>query len=214
MKKIIQTKWGDKEARRKDIMHAAQLLLEIKGYSLLSIRDVAKQAQISPGLLYSYFQNKDELFAALYADRLDEFKKDAIEICINNDSTEQLLVALLDAYLPLYRTFGKEFNVFSMMKNTENFSKEIEQRLIENAMQLMLSLSQRFMQLEESEQSSVFSKFDQKSILVMFWIALNGLAEHFSGDRQNLYNQNMQCTALFFFKTLVIGLRQQASLNN
>lgn len=103
------TKWGDKDMRRQDIMQAAQKILETDGYEALSIRNVAKEAKISAGLLYSYFANKEELFAALYAEKLVEFQQQLSSVCTEATSIEQLFIELLTAYLPVYKTFGKKF---------------------------------------------------------------------------------------------------------
>lgn len=46
-------------------MIAAKKLFAAKGFSRATIEDIAKEAELSPGTLYLYFKNKDELFAAL-----------------------------------------------------------------------------------------------------------------------------------------------------
>ncbi|MGF9908649.1 TetR/AcrR family transcriptional regulator [Brevibacillus porteri] len=59
----------------KDKIHAAAMTLFIKkGYHATSIDDVAKQAQISKGLLYNYYKGKEELLAAMVQVRIEEVK--------------------------------------------------------------------------------------------------------------------------------------------
>ncbi|QYO63930.1 TetR/AcrR family transcriptional regulator [Leptolyngbya sp. 7M] len=43
-----------------------------KGYYATSIEDIAKQAQISKGLLYHYFRSKEEVLSALVDRRIDD----------------------------------------------------------------------------------------------------------------------------------------------
>jgi len=45
----------DKKARIHRIIHSTKILVENKGYSLVSIRDIAKEADVSIGLIYKYF---------------------------------------------------------------------------------------------------------------------------------------------------------------
>ncbi|MBH0328988.1 transcriptional regulator [Brevibacillus brevis] len=60
----------------KDKIHAAAMTLFIKkGYHATSIDDVAKQAQISKGLLYNYYKGKEELLAAMVQVRIEEIKE-------------------------------------------------------------------------------------------------------------------------------------------
>ncbi|MFF2527961.1 TetR/AcrR family transcriptional regulator [Brevibacillus sp. NPDC058079] len=60
----------------KDKIHAAAMTLFIKkGYHATSIDDVAKQAQISKGLLYNYYKGKEELLAAMVQIRIEEVKE-------------------------------------------------------------------------------------------------------------------------------------------
>ncbi|BFH62081.1 TetR/AcrR family transcriptional regulator [Paenibacillus azoreducens] len=54
------------------IRHAAMELFMQKGYHATSIDDVAKQANISKGLLYNYFKGKEELLATMVQTRIDE----------------------------------------------------------------------------------------------------------------------------------------------
>jgi AcrR family transcriptional regulator len=59
-----------KDARRSDILRAATRVFAKKGFTDAKISDVAKEAGLSHGLVYHYFQNKDELFAAILDDKL------------------------------------------------------------------------------------------------------------------------------------------------
>jgi AcrR family transcriptional regulator len=62
---ITERKHREKELRRQQIMVAAKKLFASKGFNRATIEDIAKEAELSPGTLYLYFKNKDELFAAL-----------------------------------------------------------------------------------------------------------------------------------------------------
>jgi AcrR family transcriptional regulator len=40
-------------------------VFSVKGFSKATMEDIAKEAELSPGTLYLYFKNKDELYASL-----------------------------------------------------------------------------------------------------------------------------------------------------
>jgi AcrR family transcriptional regulator len=46
-------------------MVAAKRVFSVKGFSKTTMEDIAKEAELSPGTLYLYFKNKDELYASL-----------------------------------------------------------------------------------------------------------------------------------------------------
>ena len=52
-------------ARRKQILEATFRCLARQGYSRMTMRDIAAEADISVGTLYLYFKNKDEMVRAL-----------------------------------------------------------------------------------------------------------------------------------------------------
>ena len=54
-RKIIQ------ESRRKQILDAAILLFDQQGFSATKISDISEQAGISKGLVYRYFNSKEEI---------------------------------------------------------------------------------------------------------------------------------------------------------
>ncbi|MBN1887506.1 MAG: TetR/AcrR family transcriptional regulator [Thermoflexales bacterium] len=58
--------------RRQQILDAAQQVFAKKGFHGASIKDLAKAAGISPGLLYWYFKDKTDLFTSLLSERITE----------------------------------------------------------------------------------------------------------------------------------------------
>ena len=62
---IQERKEREKERRRQQIMVAAKRVFSVKGFSKATMEDIAKEAELSPGTLYLYFKNKDELYASL-----------------------------------------------------------------------------------------------------------------------------------------------------
>ena len=57
--------------RRKQILDAAQQVFAQKGFDGASIKDLAKAAKISPGLLYWYFKDKTDLLVSLLTERIE-----------------------------------------------------------------------------------------------------------------------------------------------
>lgn len=51
-----------KEQRREQILHTAQKVFAEKGYAGTSIKELAKTADMSPALIYTYFDSKEALY--------------------------------------------------------------------------------------------------------------------------------------------------------
>jgi AcrR family transcriptional regulator len=62
---IQERKRREREQRRRQIMHAAHHVFSSKGFTKTTMEDIAREAELSPGTLYLYFRNKDELYASL-----------------------------------------------------------------------------------------------------------------------------------------------------
>ena len=51
--------------RQEQILKAAWICFTEKGYQATTIRDIAKRINISPGVIYNYFKNKDDMLLHL-----------------------------------------------------------------------------------------------------------------------------------------------------
>ncbi|MBU3914459.1 TetR/AcrR family transcriptional regulator [bacterium] len=58
-------KW-EKESRRELIIQAAQRLFSEKAFQKVTAREIAKEAGVSPGTIYRYYTNLDDLFVEIF----------------------------------------------------------------------------------------------------------------------------------------------------
>ena len=121
--------------RRREILNAARTLFRTKGYNGTTMEEIAREAELSPGALYLYFNNKEELWASLSFEVL-EYVNETIERVYNEkgQSAEKKLERLTETLYKLY-----EFDPFSMInlirlqasEKTENCSAETLSRIDE-----------------------------------------------------------------------------------
>lgn len=62
--------------KREKIIHAANKVMSEKGYEKASIKDIALQAGITPGLVHYYFRNKEEILIALLTEASNQYTLD------------------------------------------------------------------------------------------------------------------------------------------
>jgi len=71
-KTLAELKKEEKQARREIILHAAITLFSTHKISNVGIRDIAKEAGVSPALIYRYFDDRDSLFLAVFHKKSEE----------------------------------------------------------------------------------------------------------------------------------------------
>ena len=62
---IQERKEREKKLRREAILNAAKELFFTKGFNATTMEDIAEKGELSVATLYSYFKNKEELYASL-----------------------------------------------------------------------------------------------------------------------------------------------------
>src|SRR5438477_2006318 len=86
---------GDDPGRRGQIVRAAAAVLGRQGYGDTSLKDVAREAGVAPGLLHYYFESKQELLLEVVVVMEREMIrdwKDAVEAI--DDPLERIVAAL------------------------------------------------------------------------------------------------------------------------
>ena len=100
---IQERKEREKERRKQQIIVAAKRVFSDKGFNKATMEDIASEAELSPGTLYLYFKNKEELYASLSLRILQYLN---IRVQHVNDETnldpEQKMAALQEAMFDVY----------------------------------------------------------------------------------------------------------------
>lgn len=99
---IQERKEREKERRRQQIMIAARRVFSNNGFNRATMEDIAKEAELSPGTLYLYFKNKDELYVSLSI-RILQYLLIRLEHVKNKSlNAEESLDALQEAMIDVY----------------------------------------------------------------------------------------------------------------
>jgi len=96
---IKERKEREKERRRQQIIVAAKRVFSEKGYNRSTIEDIAQEAELSPGTLYLYFKNKEELFASLSLRILQYLLIRLKEVKVNTEENAPRKIAMLNNVL-------------------------------------------------------------------------------------------------------------------
>ncbi len=156
-------------SRKKEIMHAALELFATEGFDVTSISKIAEKAGISKGLIYNYFDGKEDLIKSIIFNGIDNLtifldpNKDGI---LTKDEMKFFLDEMFNAVRdePLY--WRLYFNLFFQ----PHVMKLVEKRLSVVVHNFMKMLSQYF----ESTGSD-----DPETDAIFFGALLDGIGFHF-----------------------------------
>ena len=95
----------EKEMRREQITAAAKRVIFVKGLKKTTIKDIAEEAELSPGAIYLYYKNKEELYASLSIKPLRYLDVRLSDVASNDKGLvyEQRLAAFKEAMYDVYR---------------------------------------------------------------------------------------------------------------
>lgn len=173
---IQERKEREKERRRQQIMVAAKRMFSEKGYNRTTMEDIANEAELSPGTLYLYFKNKEELFASLSLRilqytiiRLEEVSKDT------NTSSLAKLEALKSAMFDVY-----EFDPTSLVNMFHLQSSETLKNLSPVVLTEYNDLSKKAMGVftkifEDGISEGVFIDAPPHALTDTFWSLFSGV---------------------------------------
>ena len=133
---IQERKQRERERRRQQIIVAAKRVFSEKGYSKSTMEDIAREAELSPGTLYLYFKNKDELYASLslrilqYLNiRLEDVKKE------KDIEPQQKITAIKEALFDVYQ-FDPMILINMFHLQSSETLKNLSSPLLENITEL------------------------------------------------------------------------------
>ncbi|HQR58336.1 MAG TPA: TetR/AcrR family transcriptional regulator [Azonexus sp.] len=138
------------QARRTLILDAARSAFFELGLDGASLREIAKRAGYTPGAIYSYFANLEEIYGALLGESLQRLNQviEAAEASGKPSSAVALLLTKAEAFYVFYRDNPKEldlgFYLFDGMR-PRGLTPELNQELND---QLMAALKPVQVQLE------------------------------------------------------------------
>lgn len=121
---------ADKERRRRELLAAAKSLFAERGFQATTIADVARQAGVSYGVVYWYFDSKDDLFHALMADEEAHLRERIAEALAAAPPDASLRRALRDAVRATFEYFDEDRSSAALLfRDSLTLSDDFERHL-------------------------------------------------------------------------------------
>ena len=173
---IQERKEREKERRRQQIIVAAKRVFSEKGFNKATMEDIAKEAELSPGTLYLYFKNKEELYASLSLRilqylhiRVTHVNKEA------NLPPDKKLKALMEAMYDVY-----DFDPLIIINMFHLQSSETLKNLSETLLEEIKELSQKSIGaiakiFEAGIEEGLYADHHPVALADIFWSMFSGV---------------------------------------
>ncbi|MFO8084883.1 MAG: TetR/AcrR family transcriptional regulator [Desulfobacterales bacterium] len=173
---IQERKERERERRRQQIMVAAKRVFSIKGFTKATMEDIAKEAELSPGTLYLYFKNKDELYASLSL-RILQYLLIRLEHvnAESNLTADQMIQSLKEAMYDVY-----EFDPLILVNMFHLQSSEALKNLTPELLSEIKTLSQNSLNamskiFEEGINKGAFVEKKPSAFSNIIWAMFSGI---------------------------------------
>ena len=173
---IRERKERERERRRQQIIVAAKRVFSEKGFTRATMEDIAHEAELSPGTLYLYFKNKDELYASLSLRilhylliRLEHLQSDM------KADIEERIAGLKEAMHDVYEFDPLILINMFHLQSSETLKNLTPELLSEIKSLTKRSLSEMAKMFEEGVQKGVFINKQPIAIADIFWALFSGV---------------------------------------
>jgi AcrR family transcriptional regulator len=173
---IQERKEREKERRRQQIIVAAKRVFSEKGFNKATMEDIAKEAELSPGTLYLYFKNKEELYASLSLRILQYLHIRVTHVNKERSlSPDQKLSALMEAMYDVY-----DFDPLIIINMFHLQSSETLKNLSESLLEEIKELSQKSIGaiakiFEEGMEKGIYIDRHPVALADIFWSMFSGV---------------------------------------
>ncbi|MBL0714975.1 MAG: TetR/AcrR family transcriptional regulator [Desulfosarcina sp.] len=157
-------------------MVAAKKVFSIKGFTKTTMEDIAREAELSPGTLYLYFKNKDELYASLSVEILEHLYNKLKRVYImESQSPQRRIDHLKQTLLEVY-----EFDPLILVNLFHLQSSDILKNLSAPMLSHIRDFSRKTIDIiskifEEGISGRVFIEKNPKDLSDVMWALFSGI---------------------------------------
>ena len=180
---IATRKQKEKEDKRALILDAARKIFLEKGYAQASIRNIAEEIEHSPGTIYLYFRDKDDIFHALHEEGFGRMLEKMEPLRFVSDPFERLK-AMGRVYLEFAKNnkdfYDLMFVIQSPLKHeTEDEKWEMGTRTLDFLKDL----------IRQCQEAGHFQGKDVDYLSFLIWSAVHGMSTLYCHDRCLAYDE-------------------------
>ncbi len=207
---IQERKKREKGLRRQQILEAAKAVFSSKGYNAATMEEIADAAELSPGTLYIYFKNKEELHTFLSIDMLKHIAEEVEIVSQNDKPSEEKLDGLYDVFIEVYEQDPMILiSLFHLQagETLKNLSEEVLGQLKQTSSKALSAITSI---IREGIEAGVFVDCHPVALADVLWSTFSGVVLWV--DSKRLLNDQkdfVKPTLKTAFKIISKGLKKE-----
>lgn len=205
---IHERKQREKQQRRKDIIDAAQKIFSVKGFNSATMEEIASAAELSPGTIYLYFKNKEELHTSLSIDILKYLSSQIHKVVHLDICVEEKIERFRDVFIDVYdHDASILINLFHLQsgETLHNLSDEVMAQLKFNSAQAHGAIIQV---IKEGIAKGIFIDEHPVALADVLWGSYAGVVLWVDSKKKlNDQKDFVKSTLITAFKIIIQGLK-------
>jgi AcrR family transcriptional regulator len=177
---VANRKQREKEEMRELILDAARTIFLQKGYHDTSIRNIAEKIEYSPGTIYLYFKEKDDIFHALHEEGFRKLTSMMLPLQFVQDPFERLK-ALGKVYMDFAENNKDFYDLMFIMQAPMNMEADDCWEEGDQALDFLKSV------IRDCQDAGRFQGQDIEYMSFIIWSSMHGMCALFCRERCNAY---------------------------
>jgi AcrR family transcriptional regulator len=177
---VATRKQREREEMRHLILEAAKSIFLEKGYDQTSIRTIAEKIEYSPGTIYLYFKEKDEIFHALHEEGFRRFIGLMEPLRHVSDPFERLK-AMGRVYMEFARHNKDFYDLMFIMQAPMNMEMKDKWEMGDRALDHLKNV------VRDCMVQGRFKSKDVEYLSFFIWSAMHGMCALYCRDRCNAF---------------------------
>jgi len=196
----------EKEQRKNQILDSARKLLFEKGLQATSVNQIAKNAELSVGLIYFYFKNKEEIYASLQEEGLNILYDKINSLADKSFSPEKNLTKIAEAYFDFTIEHKNYFDIINYFLTSPRilFPKKLKDKVDEHGNKILSILDNVIISGIEAK---TFKEENPRQISILFWSSLHGFLQFKKLTETILNKENYKTLYFKSVKLFINGLQ-------
>jgi AcrR family transcriptional regulator len=179
---VSTRKQRERGEMRNLILDAARRIFLEKGYAQASMRNIAEAIEYSPGTIYLYFKEKDEIFHALHEEGFRRFLAQMEPLQHVADPFERLK-AIGKVYLEFAKHNKDFYDLMFIMEAPMNLDSKEQWEMGNRALNFLKNV------LRDCQQAGRFKGKNINYLSFTIWSAMHGMCALFCRERCQAYSE-------------------------
>jgi AcrR family transcriptional regulator len=186
---VAHRKQREKVEMRELILDASRSIFLEKGYHQTSIRNIAEKIEYSPGTIYLYFKEKDEIFHALHEEGFLRLMGQMEPLQFVSDPFERLK-AMGRIYMDFAKNNKDFYDLMFIMQAPMNMEERDKWEMGDRTLDHLKNV------LRDCQEAGRFKDYDIEYLSFFIWSSMHGMCALYCRERCNVYPDHEATTLM------------------